>query len=281
MEDMGFQRARVEALLAAVRGSDEDVARSPVDAIADSGVGGSGWDGLEAVRARGVGALFARDPGRAVESLGAVWEHTLREGVEDPGAFPAGPELVEALVELERHDEARAVTARLTELAEVQGHPWGLATARRCDAVIRLAPSARDDAAAADLAEAAAAYAALGLRFDQARSLLALGRAYRRSKRWAAARRALEEAATLFEGDGSTGWAETHRLGARRPGPKDDLTPAEERAVALAARGLSNKEIARTLFVSVHTVEVHLSHAYAKLGVRSRAQLVRALAESE
>jgi DNA-binding CsgD family transcriptional regulator len=46
----------------------------------------------------------------------------------------------------------------------------------------------------------------------------------------------------------------------------------------LAADGLSNKEIAATLFVTVHTVEVHLSHAYAKLGVHSRAQLSGRLA---
>jgi DNA-binding NarL/FixJ family response regulator len=43
--------------------------------------------------------------------------------------------------------------------------------------------------------------------------------------------------------------------------------------VHLAAQGLSNKDIAARLFVTVHTVEVHLSHAYAKLGVRSRSQL--------
>ena len=42
---------------------------------------------------------------------------------------------------------------------------------------------------------------------------------------------------------------------------------------ALAAEGLSNKEIAATLFVTVHTVEVHLSRAYKKLGIRSRSQL--------
>ena len=47
--------------------------------------------------------------------------------------------------------------------------------------------------------------------------------------------------------------------------------------VELAATGLSNKEIARTLFLSVHTVEVHLSRSYVKLGVRSRSQLARAL----
>jgi DNA-binding CsgD family transcriptional regulator len=36
---------------------------------------------------------------------------------------------------------------------------------------------------------------------------------------------------------------------------------------------MSNKQIARELFVTVHTVEVHLSRAYAKLGVSSRRQL--------
>ena len=48
--------------------------------------------------------------------------------------------------------------------------------------------------------------------------------------------------------------------------------------VDLAASGLSNKQIARRLFVAVHTVEVHLAHAYAKLGVHSRAQLASRLA---
>jgi DNA-binding NarL/FixJ family response regulator len=47
--------------------------------------------------------------------------------------------------------------------------------------------------------------------------------------------------------------------------------------VELAAEGRANKEIARALHVTVHTVEVHLSRAYAKLGVRSRAQLASRL----
>ena len=51
------------------------------------------------------------------------------------------------------------------------------------------------------------------------------------------------------------------------------LTAAEQRVVTLAASGRSNKQIARELYVAEHTVEVHLAHAYAKLGVHSRAQL--------
>jgi DNA-binding NarL/FixJ family response regulator len=45
----------------------------------------------------------------------------------------------------------------------------------------------------------------------------------------------------------------------------------------LAAQGRSNKQIASELYVTVHTVEKHLSHVYAKLGVHSRGQLAAAL----
>jgi len=97
------------------------------------------------------------------------------------------------------------------------------------------------------------------------------------------ARRALEQAAEAFEGMGSPGWAEQargelRRIGGRHATPAGDLTPAEQRVVGLAAEGLSNKQIARRLSVTVNTVEVHLSRAYAKLGVRSRVQLAAALA---
>ena len=81
-----------------------------------------------------------------------------------------------------------------------------------------------------------------------------------------------------FDELGSPGWAEDarselSRVSARRPRPPGELTPAERRVADLAAGGLSNKEIARSLFVTVPTIERHLTHAYAKLGVRSRAQL--------
>ncbi len=62
--------------------------------------------------------------------------------------------------------------------------------------------------------------------------------------------------------------------------PADTLTPSERRVVELAAQGLSNKEIAIQLVVTVHTVEVHLTHAFPKLGVRSRSQLAARLAEA-
>jgi DNA-binding CsgD family transcriptional regulator len=52
-----------------------------------------------------------------------------------------------------------------------------------------------------------------------------------------------------------------------------ELTAAERRVAALAAEGRTNREVAAALFVGERTVETHLSHIYAKLGVRSRTEL--------
>ncbi len=53
------------------------------------------------------------------------------------------------------------------------------------------------------------------------------------------------------------------------------LSPAERQVAELASQGLSNPDIARGLFMSRNTVKVHLSHAYAKLGVANRTELAR------
>jgi DNA-binding CsgD family transcriptional regulator len=196
-------------------------------------------------------------------------------------AFPVAPELVEALAALGETDEAAAVTDRLRELAERQEHPWALATAKRCAAVTRLAES-YDEAAAASLAQAAADYGRMGLPFDLARTLLSLGRAQRRVRKWGAARAALDASVRAFDELGSGGWAdaarsELARVGARKPSPSGELTAAERKTAELAAEGLANKQIAQALHVTVGTVEVHLSRSYAKLGIRSRAQLAARL----
>ncbi len=275
---------RCRALLAAGRGLGDEAERWAAETLARAEATGTCWDRLEALRARGTAALLANEPARAAESLRAVWEHTRREGVDEPGVFPVAPDLVEALVELGELAEAAAVVDRLHELARTQDHPWGVATATRCGAVVLLAGAYEEDTAAA-LGQAAAEYGELGLRFDRARTLLSLGRARRRAKKWGAARASLEQAVAELDELGSPGWAEQARseltrVGARRPQPTGELTPAERRVVELAADGLANKEIARTLFVSVRTVEVHLKHAYAKLGIRSRTQLARRLRET-
>jgi DNA-binding NarL/FixJ family response regulator len=271
---------RVQAALAAVRGNPGDAQALAARVLQASGPGYQ-WDRLEAWRAAGVAALLARDPEQAVTSLAAVWQHTQREGVEDPGAFPVAGDLAEALAQTGQFEAAAEVTGRLAGLAAAQQHPWALATADRAAAVVTLA-GGYDAAAAARLAAAAESYRALGAGWDAARALLVLGRAQRRAKKRAAARESLQAARAGFEQLGCPGWAqaaaaELERVSGRRAAPAGGLTPGERRVAELVAAGLSNKQVAAQLYLSVTTVDTHLRGVYAKLGIRSRNQLARRL----
>ena len=59
--------------------------------------------------------------------------------------------------------------------------------------------------------------------------------------------------------------------------PGGGLTATEQRVADLVVLGRRNREIAGELFVSVATVEAHLTRIYRKLGVRSRTELTRVL----
>ena len=286
LDDLEANWARCQALLAAIKGAPHDAEHwaALVAAIAAASPDDPGpqWDELEARRARGVAALLASQPEQAAEALGAVWDHATRQGIKDPGAFPVAADLVEALIALGRLTEAAAVTDQLRDLAVRQRHPWALATADRCAAAMALA-SRYNEQAADQLAAAAATMGELGMAFDRARSLLWLGRTARRVRKRSAARSYLEAAAAAFAELGCDGWAEHARaemvlLGSGRSSHASELTAAEQRVAALAAQGLSNKQIATHLFIAVHTVEVHLARVYAKLAVRSRTQLANRLA---
>jgi DNA-binding CsgD family transcriptional regulator len=125
---------------------------------------------------------------------------------------------------------------------------------------------------------------------ERARALLAFGSALRRVGQRRAAREPLRLALDLAGRCGAGVLAKRARdelvaLGAR---PRRDaatgcesLTARERQVAGLAAQGMSNREIAEALFVTIKTVEWHLRHTYEKLGVRSRRQLGRALAGRE
>jgi DNA-binding CsgD family transcriptional regulator len=278
------KRDRLQALHAAMRGQVGDarrLARLVLDGHEEAHA--DAWDRLEAQRALGLAALFEGDRAGAVDALDAVWQHCVRHGVDDPGAFPVAGDLVEVLVDADRVAAAKGVASRLSRLSREQDHPWGLATTKRAQAMVS-ASSGSADHALGGLLTAAGGYGRLGLFFEQARCLSYASRLQRQSNKRAAARQALTEASDLFERLGCQGWAaktrsELGRISGRRAADESDLTPSEQRVVELAVGGLSNKEIAKTLFVSVYTVEAHLSHAYAKLGVRSRSQLAGRLGE--
>ena len=93
------------------------------------------------------------------------------------------------------------------------------------------------------------------------------------------ARETLSAAVEGFRALGAEGFraraeAELGLIGGR--GQSDGgLTPTESRVVDLVVKGMSNKEVAAVLAISSKTVELHLSHVYAKLDVSSRTELVR------
>jgi DNA-binding CsgD family transcriptional regulator len=62
---------------------------------------------------------------------------------------------------------------------------------------------------------------------------------------------------------------------------RDALTPAELRVAELAAQGDTNKQIAQALFVTLRTVEMHLSNSYRKLDIETREQLPAALGDPD
>jgi DNA-binding CsgD family transcriptional regulator len=112
------------------------------------------------------------------------------------------------------------------------------------------------------------------------RTELALGAAQRRAKQRRRARETLGRALASFEKYGAALWAEKARIELAAIGgrisTRGELTPTEQ----LAAEGRSNREIAATLYVTPKTVEFHLRHVFAKLGVGSRTQLARRLTEA-
>jgi DNA-binding NarL/FixJ family response regulator len=272
--------ARCHALLAAYRGREGEVETwlSRFSVEDEDGAVADRWQWLEAERARGIGLLFAGSAAGALASLRQVWDYTCTEGIADPGIFPVAADLVEAALGARARDYAQTVTEAVTDAAVELGHPWAAATALRCGALLHLGSAE----AATELSEAADAYQALGLQFDQARSLHVLATSYRSQRQNERSAKAFERAATLFDQLGSDGWAARSRrelAGSPRPSSEPDgsLTATEEKVARLVATGSRNREVAAALFISQKTVEAHLSHIYAKLGVRSRTELAARL----
>ena len=134
---------------------------------------------------------------------------------------------------------------------------------------------------------AIALHSEVSLPLEHAETLLAYGAFLRRSGRLAAARPVLAQAAEVAAAAGA-GWlpglarAELKVAGgrARRRGTPDALTAQQERVAALAATGATNADIARQLSLSVSTIETHLEHIYAKLGIHSRYELIAKAADA-
>ncbi len=119
-------------------------------------------------------------------------------------------------------------------------------------------------------------------RLARGQALVEFGAALRRAGHDSDAVKPLRRGLDLAYRCGATTLAERTRaelfvLGARPRRPAlsgiDALTPSERRVARMAAEGPSNRDIAQALFVTLGTIEVHLTHVYQKLNIRSRNQL--------
>lgn len=118
--------------------------------------------------------------------------------------------------------------------------------------------------------------------FERARTLLVRGQLHRRARQKQAARESLEEALAMFEQLDARLWSQATRADLRRivhRSPPGQLTATEQQVAELAGSGRTNREIAGALFISPQTVEANLARIYRKLGIHSRAELGRTMAE--
>jgi DNA-binding CsgD family transcriptional regulator len=216
---------------------------------------------------------------RALESLGG----SSRDNVVEPGIQPWRALLAEALVQLGRLDEAEAVLAELEACARAFERRSALVAAARVRGQLEHSRSRRD---AADEAFELGAELATGLphEFEHGLFDLTRGRYLRRTRRRGAAAAALQAARRRFSAlrafpylelcdaeMAATGLGEGRVVTTSSLG----LTPQELAIAHLVAAGLTNREIAAELFLSVKTVEYHLGKTFTKLGVSTRTQLAR------
>jgi DNA-binding CsgD family transcriptional regulator len=223
--------------------------------------------------------LSLGDAPAALERLLPLFERLEERGYRHPTAPPVLPSAAEAAIAAGELETARDLVERLEGRADTLGEPWPLALAARCRGLLAAATGDLEASFAA-FDRALGEHARIPMPFEHARTLLALGAAQRRARRRAAARETLQQALRTFERVQTPVWAEKARTELARIGgrPREkDLTTAERRVADLVAEGRSNREVAAALFLSERTVASHLTHIYAKLGLRSRSQLVRKL----
>jgi DNA-binding CsgD family transcriptional regulator len=221
------------------------------------------------------------NPERGVEELLEVGKTARLVPFDNPSCVPWRRWAAEGLRRLDRNDEARALAGEELALARQWGDPIAIGASLRMLALVE-----GGTAGIALLREAVEVLAGSEARLEHARALVDLGAALRRANQRTEARGRLREGVDLARRVGAFGLAEraNEEIAATGARPRkvlqtglDALTASERRVAQLAADGMSNKEIAQTLFVTIKTVEVHLTSAYRKLEISSRTQLDEAL----
>jgi DNA-binding CsgD family transcriptional regulator len=264
--------------LDAVRGREESCRRNAAEAIAAARPHGHAIAVSIAEWALG---LLDLGCGRAEEALSRFQAlHAAPPGQGHPYyTLSSAPDLVEAAVRAGRPVEAASAFTVIDRFASAGGPAWAVALAQRCRALLSAG------------AQAEAAFRASlelhghgGNPFDRARTELLFGEFLRRERRRGDARGELRAALDGFERLRAEPWSERTRTELRATGETarkrdpstiDALTAQELQIARLVAEGHANKEVAAQLFLSPRTVEYHLRKVFAKLGISSRAELIR------
>uniref|UniRef100_UPI001C68CFDD helix-turn-helix domain-containing protein n=1 Tax=Pseudonocardia pini TaxID=2758030 RepID=UPI001C68CFDD len=280
VEATGTQVAPYGALvLAGLRGRGDE-AVTLIDATVETAT--AGGQGTAVQYARWASAILFNGLGRHRWALTAA-----REACDEaPQLFVsawAATELIEAAVKLGETDTARGTLERLLEATGAAPTDWALAVEARSRALL-----STGDTADRLYREAIDRLSRTRLRPELARSHLLYGewlrRAHRRTEARAHLRTAHETAAAMrmeaFAERARRELAATgERVRSRSVETRTELTSQETEIAQLAAAGRTNPEIGAQLFLSPRTVEWHLRKVFTKLGIASRRQLVRRLAD--
>jgi DNA-binding CsgD family transcriptional regulator len=221
------------------------------------------------------------DPEAALELLLDCGRRLEAANCSNPAVIPWRSQAALAALRLDRRDQAGELVREEIRLAEAFGAPRAVGMALRAGGIVEGGEEGlRLLSQAVDILERSHA------RLEHARALVDLGEAIRRSGQRVASRDPLRQGLDIAHRCGATALSEYARgqLAAAGARPRrlvllglDALTSGERRAAELAAQGMTNREIAEALFVTVKTVEWHLGNAYTKLGISSRRKLAEAL----
>ena len=266
------------AIATAVQGAEGECRSYAGEALERSSARGLGFQ-----RALAEWALARLDlgMGRPDEALGRL------EALADagPGASHpfvkvlAAPDLIEAAVRAGRTEGAEDALGRLEQFTHAAAPVWALALVARCRGLLSAGVNAQRH-----FDEALQHHGESDRPFDQARTELLYGEFLRRAGRRKDARRHLRAAFEAFERLRAAPWEERarrelrasgERARERNPSTLDQLTAQELQVAQFVATGQTNKEVAAQLFLSPRTIDYHLRKIFAKLGISSRAELIR------
>lgn len=237
-------------------------------------------------------AEVAADYDGVLRHLAPLTAHR-RQALVEPGFWPWPDLYANALVMTGRVDEADEFLRPFEDLAGSRGH---LSARARLGYVRGRIHGARGDIdAARETFEAALEnLATLSLPYDRARVNFAYGQTLRRAGRRREADAVMRTARELYATLGATSYVQRCDRELKAGGLKASgdgtrrshmdlaaLTPQEKAVAALVAAGNTNKDVAGELFLSVKTVQYHLTRVYAKLGIRSRSELAARFREEE